>query len=90
MNEIKIIRAENIELRHDDDGAQVFVVPAGFELPEGEVTIRKEGDRLVIEPSPSKAKAPKTFAELFDQMGTIDVEWPDIDEGLLPLDDINL
>lgn len=90
MNEIKIIKADNIELRHDDDGAQIFVVPAGFELPEGEVTIRKEGDRLVIEPSASKAKAPQTWAELFDQMETIDVEWPDVDEGLLPLDDINL
>ena len=90
MNEIKIIRADNIKLRHDDDGAQVFVVPAGFELPEGKVTIRKEGDRLVIEPSASKGKAPQTWAELFDQMETIDVEWPDVDEGLLPLDDINL
>ena len=70
MNEIKIIRAENIELRHDDDGAQVFVVPAGFELPEGEVTIRKEGDRLVIEPSASKGKAPQTSTAIFMFIGS--------------------
>ena len=90
MNEIKIIKADNIELRHDDDGAQVFVVPAGFELPEGEVTIRKEGDRLVIEPSAPEKAGPKTWAEFFDNLEPVDVDWPDLDEGLLPLDDINL
>lgn len=90
MNEIKIIKADKIELRHGDDGTQFLVVPAGFELPEGEVTIRKEGNRLVIEPAVPEKTGPKTWAEFFENLEPVDVEWPDVDEGLLPLDDINL
>lgn len=90
MNEIKIIQGTTIKLRREDDGTQVFAVPEGFEFPEGEVTISKDGDRLVIEPSQRPNGGAKTWAELFEKMETIDVEWPDLDEGLLPLDDINL
>jgi antitoxin VapB len=86
VNEIKSIKAEHIELRHDEDGAQVIVLPEGFELPEGKVTIRKDGDRVIIEPSASDT----SWAELLDKMETIDVEWPDIDEHLPPLDDVRL
>lgn len=90
VNEIRVIEGTTVQLREEEDGAQVFVVPAGFEFPRGEVTIRKDGDRLIIEPAVAERKAPQTWAELFDQMETIDVEWPDVDEGLLPLDDIEL
>lgn len=88
VNEIKPIQSRDAELKRDSDGGQVIVVPAEFELPEGEFLLVRDGDRLIVEPKPPKK--PQTFAELFAQMETIDVEWPDIDEGLLPLDDINL
>ncbi|HTN60372.1 MAG TPA: AbrB/MazE/SpoVT family DNA-binding domain-containing protein [Devosia sp.] len=65
---------------------QAVRIPVEFEMPGTEVTIRKEGDKLVLEPK----AAPKTFAELFSQMETIDIEFPDVDEGLLPLRDIVL
>jgi antitoxin VapB len=65
---------------------QAVRIPVEFEMPGTEVTIRKEGDKLVLEPN----VAPKTFAELFSQMETIDIEFPDVDEGLLPLRDIVL
>lgn len=90
MNEIRVIEGTTVQLREEEDGAQVFVVPVGFEFPKGEVTIRKDGDRLIIEPTAAEGQKPQTWAELFDQMETIDIEWPDLDDGLLPLDDIEL
>lgn len=90
MNEIRTEKGTRVKLSRDMDGRQVLAVPEGFEFPEGEVTISKDGDRLVIEPTASEAAKLQTWAELFDQMETIDVEWPDVDEGLLPLDDIDL
>lgn len=90
MNEIKTIKAEHVEIGHDADGMQTIALPVGFELPEGPVSIRKDGVVLIIESTLSEKPKPQTWAELFDQMETIDVEWPDLDEGLLPLDDIDL
>lgn len=81
VNEIK--KASLIQ----GEGGQTIKVPEGFELPGTDITITKDGDRLIIEPAKAK---PTTWAELLDQMETIDVEWPDIDEGLLPLDDIKI
>jgi antitoxin VapB len=88
VNEIKPIQTRDAELKRDSDGAQLVVVPAELELPEGEFVLVRDGDRLIVEPKPTKK--PQTFADMLAQMETIDVEWPDIDEGLLPLDDINL
>lgn len=90
MNEIKVIKAEHIQLRHDADGAQVVVLPSGFEFPEGKVSLLKEGDRVIIEPEQPQLSAPKTWAEFLDNLEPVDVEWPDVDEGFLPLDDIVL
>ncbi|HEY9010927.1 MAG TPA: AbrB/MazE/SpoVT family DNA-binding domain-containing protein [Devosia sp.] len=72
---------------------QAVRIPVEFELPGDEATIRKEGDRLIIE---AKADAkPKTWDELLADMETWEPlgpedELPDIDEGLLPLRDIDL
>jgi antitoxin VapB len=65
---------------------QAVRIPVEFEMPGTEVTIRKEGSALVLEPKVKKM----TLIEALDQMETIDVEFPDVDEGLLPLKDINL
>ncbi|WP_200950190.1 antitoxin [Devosia sp. Root635] len=84
MNEIK-----KSSLFQSIDG-QAIKVPAGFEMPGTEVTVTKDGERLIVEPTGETSKGPLTWAELLDQMETIDVDWPDVDEGLLPLDDIKL
>ncbi|HTM79103.1 MAG TPA: AbrB/MazE/SpoVT family DNA-binding domain-containing protein [Devosia sp.] len=65
---------------------QAVRIPVEFEMPGTEVTIRKEGDKLVLEPKAKKM----TLIEAFDQMETIDIEFPDVDEGLLPIKDIEL
>lgn len=70
------------------DGDQAVRIPAEFELPGSEVTIRKDGEKLILEPS-SKPKR-MTLIEALNQMETIDIEFPDVDEGLLPPRDVVL
>lgn len=84
MNEIK----KSSLFKDGDD--QVIKVPHGFELPGTEITVTKDGDRLIIEPARVELQAPQTWAEFLDALEPVDVDWPDIDEGLLPADDINL
>jgi virulence-associated protein VagC len=42
-----VVKAQVIE----QDGQQVLLLPSGFELPEGWVTVTRHGDGLLIEPS---------------------------------------
>ena len=74
--------------RHGDE--QAVSIPSDFELPGSEVTIRRQGDALVIEPKPAKRKP--TLLEVLDQMVPLTKEeWPDIDDSdLPPLNDIEL
>ena len=74
--------------RHGDE--QAVSIPLEFELPGDEVTIRRQGDALVIEPKPAKRKP--TLLEVLDQMVPLTKEeWPDIDDSdLPPLDDVEL
>lgn len=81
MNEIR----RTTVFRHGETVA--VEIPQDFGLVAGEVTIRRDGDHLIIDAAKS---TPKTFREMLDQMETIDVEWPDVDEGLLPPDDVKL
>lgn len=83
MNEIK----KSSVFRRGD--AQLVEIPAEFELPEGDVTITREGDRIVIAPA-SSSPVPETWAEFFNSIDPVDVDWPDVDEGLSPLDDVKL
>lgn len=69
------------------DGDQAVKIPSEFKLDGSEVTITKVNGSLIIEVDRPK---PRTFREMLDQMETIDIEFPDVDEGLLPLDDIEL
>jgi antitoxin VapB len=70
--------------------SQVIEVPSGFELPGTEVNIIKDGGRLIIEPRDAPLKDSRRLAELLDSWDNLDLDWPDVDEGLLPPDDINL
>ena len=67
---------------------QAVRIPVEFEMPGTEVTIRKDGDKIVLEPKVKKL----TLIEALDQMETLtEEEWPDIDDSdLLPLNDIDL
>ncbi len=65
---------------------QAIRIPVEFELPGDEATIRKEGDRLIIEPKKRKP----TMAEFLDSLEAFP-EFPDVDDSdLPPLRDIDL
>ena len=66
---------------------QAVRIPKEFELPGKEAIMRREGNRLIIEPASVKVQ---TLAELMDSWEDLDEPFPDMDEGLLPLDDIEL
>jgi len=67
---------------------QAVRIPVEFELPGDEATIRKEGDRLIIE-------ATKPVGDLLEYLrsreplGKAD-EFPDIDDDHLPMREIDL
>lgn len=65
---------------------QAVRIPREFELPGEEAIIRQEGDRLVIEP----VKPRRNLLEILATLEPIEEAFPDVDEGLLPLDDIKL
>jgi antitoxin VapB len=66
---------------------QAVRIPKEFELPGKEAVIRREGNKLIIEPIKPKAT---TLAEAMQDWEDMDEPFPDVDEGLLPLDDIVL
>ncbi|HEY4082521.1 MAG TPA: virulence-associated protein VapB [Burkholderiaceae bacterium] len=74
---------------------QAVRIPREFELPGTEAVMTRDGDRLIIEaiqPKYEKGSAQAVLAALkrWAAEGPIDEEFPDVDEGLLPLDDIVL
>ena len=74
---------------------QAVRIPKEFELPGKEALMRREGNRLIIEVLESKPLRGSPAALLaalqeLAKLGPIDEEFPDVDEGLLPLDDIDL
>lgn len=62
---------------------QVLTIPHELALSVTEVLLRKEGPRLIIEPIPSSS-----LLFLLTTLQDITDDFPDIDEGLLSLDDI--
>ena len=64
---------------------QALRIPREFELEGDEAIIHKEGDKLIIEPV-RKGK----LLTLLATLEPLDEAFPDVDEGLLPLDDVEL
>ncbi len=64
---------------------QALRIPREFELRGDEAIIRKEGDRLIVEPIRKGH-----LLALLNTLDPLDVPFPDVDEGLLPLDDVTL
>jgi antitoxin VapB len=62
---------------------QVLTIPAEFTLSGTEVLLRKEGHRLIIEPIP-----PNSLLSLLTMLQDVTDDFSDVDEGLLPLDDL--
>ena len=62
---------------------QALRIPREFELPGDEAIVRKEGEKLVVEPVRRKS-----FIELLDSWEPIDEEFPRIEE--LPYEDVTI
>lgn len=65
---------------------QALRIPREFELPGDEAILRREGDRLVIEPIPPK----RNLLEILTTLEPLADDFPNVDDGLPPLDDIRL
>ena len=64
---------------------QALRIPREFELPGSEAIIRKEGDRLIVEP----LEKPGLLAVLA-RLEPLDEEFPDTDAGLPAAEDVEL
>ncbi len=63
---------------------QAVRIPRDLELPGSEAMLRKEGDRLIVEPLPRTS-----LLELLSTWAPLDEEFPEID-GLEAIEDVNL
>ncbi|WP_292977360.1 AbrB/MazE/SpoVT family DNA-binding domain-containing protein [Nitrosomonas sp.] len=64
---------------------QTIRIPREFELNAQEAIIRREGNRLIIEPV-----LKKSLLVVLAELAPIEENFPDVDTGLAPLDDIDL
>ncbi len=65
---------------------QALCIPRELELDADEASIRRGGERLIVEP----VKRRPDLASLLAGWEPLDEPFPDVDQGLLPLDDIRL
>jgi antitoxin VapB len=65
---------------------QALRIPRELELDADEAIIRRDGERLIVEP----VKRRPDLATLLARWESLDEPFPDVDEGILPLDDIHL
>ena len=70
-----------------DNGSQALRIPAAYEIPGDRVIIRKDGNRLIIEPV-QKRNLLEVLADL-RPLGPED-EFPEIDTSLLPARKVEL
>ncbi|MGL4499049.1 MAG: antitoxin [Planktothrix sp.] len=64
---------------------QTLTIPQELTLSTTEVIIREDNGKLIIEPYKKKS-----LLEVFATLDDIEDDFPDVDAGLLPLDDIEL
>lgn len=63
---------------------QAVFIPRDLELPGSEALLRKEGDRLIVEPLPRTS-----LLALLATWSPLDEEFPEIDD-LEPVEDVHL
>ena len=63
---------------------QAVRIPRDLELPGSEALLRKEGDRLIVEPLPRRS-----LLEILSTWAPLDEEFPEV-EDLEPIEDVNL
>ncbi|MES2400609.1 MAG: virulence-associated protein VapB [Pseudomonadota bacterium] len=104
MNNSPPIASENLPAYAADTGTrhvrlfknganQAVRIPKEFELPGKDAIMRREGNRLIIEAvkPPRGTIAALVYAlDTIKHLGPIDEPFPDVDSGMLPLDDIVL
>ncbi len=66
--------------------SQAVRIPAEFELPGDRVLISRDGERLIIEPTPKS----RGLIALLDAWEPLDEPFPDVDERLPQLRDVEL
>jgi antitoxin VapB len=66
--------------------SQAVRIPAEFELPGDRVLISRDGDRLIIEATPKGCG----LIALLDRWEPLNENFPDVDEHLPPLRDVEL
>ncbi len=74
---------------------QAVRIPKEFEFATNDALMRKVGNTIVIEPvEPKYTKgSPEAMLAMLAELaklGPCDDEFPDVDEGLLPIDDVVL
>jgi antitoxin VapB len=74
----------HVKLTHQGN-TQTLTIPEELNMPTSQVIIRQEGEKLIIEPYNKKS-----LLEVLSTLEPLDEDFPDIDEGLFPLDDIEL
>lgn len=62
---------------------QALHIPREFEFAGNQAIIRKDGDQLIIE-----AVKANGLIDLLVTWDALDEEFPDVDSGFLPLDDV--
>jgi antitoxin VapB len=64
---------------------QAVRIPKEFEMDCDDAIIRKEGKRLILEPLKKKG-----LLSILEGLEPLDETFPDVDENILPLDDIKI
>jgi antitoxin VapB len=78
------MKAERIVRLFRNGSNQVVRIPRDLELRGNQAILRKEGDRLIVEPMPRPS-----LLELLSTWEPLDEELPEI-ENLEPVEDVNL
>jgi len=69
-----------------DGGRQALRIPRGLELDADAAIVRRDGDRLIVEP----IRRRRDLKRLLAGWGPLAAAIPNVDDGLLPLDDVRL
>jgi antitoxin VapB len=78
------VQAERIVRLFRNGSNQAIRIPRDLELPGDQAILRKEGNRLIVEPMPRRA-----LLDLLATWEPLDEEFPEIDD-LEPIEDVDL